>query len=117
MCIEPILGVITTCLPVLKPIFNKIRNLMKKCSTSQGASISWKSRSIPIFMRASRVWKTTSENRSGRGGLDSMVSMEDSRRSESGGQSASKAEKVLGMKMCAIIVRRDVQIESACIEV
>lgn len=117
MCLEPTLGVITACLPVLKPIFVKLRDSMKIFNGKKGTSISWNSGSIPIFMRISHLWASMSGHSSGRGEMDSIIPMEDSKRSENGGQSTAKVEKVLGMKVCDVHVRRDIHVESACIEV
>lgn len=117
MCLEVILGVTTACSPVLEPIFVKLRDSMKVCNVREGTSISWESRSTQFLMRISHIWASISGHSFGRGNRDSVVLMEDSRRSESGDQSTAKVEKVLGVKVGDVHVRRDIHVESAHIEV
>ena len=117
MCLEVVIGITTTCLPVLKPIFVKVCDSMKLFSGKKGTGISWKSRSIPIFMRVSHTLASMSGKHPDMGEVDSTVPMEDSKRSESGGQSTAKVERVLGIKVCEVHVRRDILVESAYIEV
>ena len=113
---EAILGVITACLPVLKPVFDKVRDSMKRYDDKKGISKFLKSGSISIFMRMSQIWKWKSGKRAERERLDSMISMEDLGRSESGIQSTPKVERVVGMKVFEINVQREVNVESTSIE-
>ena len=62
------------------------------------------------------MWKSMSGKQAGREGLDSKFSMEDLRRSESGGQPTDKEEIVVGMKASEIRVQRGVHVESASTE-
>ncbi|KAM0794045.1 hypothetical protein BDR22DRAFT_902421 [Usnea florida] len=101
---EPILGVITASLPVMKPVFSKVLDSTRGLGIRKYTSKVFRTASIPVFMRMSQMWNSRSGNRAGREGLDSETSLEDLRRSERG-MSASK-----------IRVQRDVCVESASIE-
>lgn len=113
MCLEAILGVLNACLPVLKPVFSKVQDSLKTISGRKGTSLSLKSGSIPICLRVSHMWQSRSGRRYGTEGLDSVISMEDLRRSESGTQPKSKAERLVGMKVFDIRVQRDFHVEIA----
>lgn len=136
MCLEVILGVLNACLPVLKPVFSKIRESMvlnncvhvwkpvfskvgrsmKKFGGKRDINMSWKSRGISIFMRVSHLWQSFSGTRFGRESLDSIGSIEDPGRRISGGQSTSQAERVVGMRVFEIHVQRDIYVESEELE-
>lgn len=115
-CLEAILGVLNACLPVLKPVFSKFRDSMKKLCGREIRSRSLKCGSIPMFMRVKHMWKSRSRNRAGREELDSIISMEDWRRNQNGVQSTSKAESFVGTKVFEIHVQRDVHVESSACE-
>lgn len=108
---EPILGVITACLPAFKPVFNKVRDSMKIFSGWKSKSKSSKYGSILIFMRVSQMWESSPRKRSGREGMDSMISIEDWR-DQSSGKPTSKVERLVGTKVFEIGVQRDVHVES-----
>lgn len=112
MCLEPTLGVITACIPFLKPIFVKLRDSIEFSRGNKGTTIPCKPGSVPIFMRASHMWASMSEKSSGRGMMDSDIPIEDWRRSKSGGQSTSKTGKALGVKASEIQVQKDIDVES-----
>ena len=116
-CLEAILGVITACLPVLKPVFNKVRSSLKKLNGWENTSTSLKSDSIPISMRVSHMLECKTRKRSGKEEVDSMISMEDLRRSESRPRFTSKAEKVVGVKVLEIHVQSDVHVDNASTQV
>lgn len=115
--VEATLGVLNACLPVLKPVFRKVRDSVPKPNWWKGTKTSIKSGSIPIFMRVSQMWQSSSGGRSRRDGLDSIISMENLTRSESAIQSSSKVDNVLGTKGSEIHVQRDIVVESTSIEV
>lgn len=104
-------------MPVLKPVFSKARNSLKTLSGRKNISPSLKSDSISIFMRVSHKLESRTRKRSGREELDSVISLEDLRRSESRTRFTSKAETVVGVKVLEIHVQSDVHVESASIEV
>ncbi len=83
----------------------------RKCTSKVSMSAS-----IPRFMRVSQMWESMSGKRAGRESLDSQISMEDLRRSESGAQPTDKVEIVVGMKASGIRVQRDVHVESTSTE-
>ena len=113
MCLEAILGVLNACLLVLKPVFSKVQDSLKTISGRKGTGLSSRSGSIPIFLRVSHMWQSRSGRRYGTEGLDSIISMEDQRRSESGTQPISKAQILVGMKAFDIHVQREFHVESA----
>ena len=112
MCLEAILGVITACLLVLKPVFSKIRDSMKKLSGRKGTMLSFKSGNIPILMRVSQIWQSRSVKRTGGEELNSMGSMGDRRQNQTDVQSTSEGERLVGRKFSEIHVLRDVDVES-----
>ena len=58
--LEALLGVICASLPVLKPIFNKMRGTAPKSGGRSDVSEILKSGTIPIFMRVSQMFSFTS---------------------------------------------------------
>ena len=116
MLFEVILGVTTACLPVLKPVFSKLGHPTRKLGGRKCTSKVLMSASIPIFMRMSQMWESMPGKRAGREGLDSKISMDDLRRSESGSQPTGKGEIVVGMKASEIRVQRDIHVESSSTE-
>lgn len=123
--LEALLGVINACLPILKPIFNKLRGAAPKIGNSTGVSEILKSGTIPIFMRVSQMFTLTS--RKGRSPLSDEETLtetsgwygekKDGKSNFDGGKGASppmtnKAERVMGIKTQEIHVRRDVDVES-----
>lgn len=113
---EMSLGIVNGCLPVLKPVYSKVRDSMRRLGGRRGTNSSSKFGSIPILMRVSQMWQSRSGRRHEREDLDSTILTEDLRRNENGVTPATKAERVLGMKLFAIHVQRDV-VESAFDEV
>ena len=131
---EVLLGVINACLPVLKPIFNKLRGTAPK-SNSGGGGVSeiLKSGTIPIFMRVSQMWTLASrkgkdvssdeetltewcgEKRGdGAPGIEGKGDAKEATVSakEISSPMTQKAERVLGLKPQGIHVRREVDVES-----
>ncbi|KAF6232414.1 hypothetical protein HO173_009519 [Letharia columbiana] len=129
--LEALLGVINACLPVLKPIFNKMRGTAPKRGDRSGVSEILKSGTIPIFIRVSQMWTLTS--RRGKTSSSDATLTETSgwygekgngKSGPEGGKGASvttkeisppitqKADRVLGITTQAIHVRRDVDVES-----
>ena len=129
--LEALLGVINACLPVLKPIFNKMRGTAPAKSSNAVNEI-LKSGTIPIFMRVSQMWtsssrkgkyssndeETLTENSiwneerkygkaSTRGGMDASVTTK-----EISVPKTPKSERILGIKVPEIYVRREVEVES-----
>ena len=110
-CLEAILGVLNPCLPVLKPDFDKVHNSLRRIGSKEGTNISWRSRSIPLFMRMSGMWGSRSE----RGfGMETLTSMDEFQRNERGGLSAITSERTAKPKASEIHVRIDVNVESVC---
>ena len=64
-------------------------------------------------MRVSHMWVSISGNRDRREGLDSVDAVEESERKWKAGQQKTKVERMMGVKVPEIYVRRDVDIESA----
>ena len=132
-CLEGLLGVVNACLPVLKPIFNKMRGTAPK--SGPGVNEILKSGTIPIFMRVSQMFtlasrkgkdstsdgETLTENS---GWYEERKSKQRGKFDVEGGTGASvvtreisppmteKAEKLMGIKAQEIHVRRDVDVES-----
>ena len=88
MCFEVILGVLNACLPVLKPVFDKIRAL--------------KFNSIPVSILVKQIWQSRSEKRKA-----------EEWRTRNCIQSLSEPGKFVRMKACEVHVREDVHVESA----
>lgn len=109
MCLEAILGVLNACLPVLKPIFNKVRGSVKRFGSEMK---SLKYHSIPISVLVSQMWGSRTGKHTGRGYLDSMIPME-AWRNQNVIRSTSKADRVVGMKVFEINVQKDVYVETA----
>ena len=131
--LEALLGVITACLPVLKPIYNKIRGTARKNGEGSGVNEILKSGSIPIFMRMSQMFSLTS--RKGKFNSADEETLTESPRyygekspggqvSDESGKVTSvitreishpmteKAERVMGIRVYGTPVRRDVDVES-----
>ena len=62
------------------------------------------------------MWGSWSGTRAGREALDSEISLEDMRRSESGSQPTDMVEETVGMKASEIRVQRDVHVVSTSTE-
>ena len=132
---EVLLGVINACLPVLKPIFNKLRGTAPKSSSGGAVSEILKSGTIPIFMRVSQMWTLASrkgrdvssdeetltewygEKRDiyeagakGSGGGDAKEASVSTK--EISSPMTQKAERVLGLKPQEIHVKKEVDVES-----
>ncbi|CAD6591541.1 MAG: hypothetical protein ASARMPREDX12_005215 [Alectoria sarmentosa] len=61
-CLEAILGVITACLPVLNPVFNKARSSLKKLYSWKNECTTLKYGSTPTFMWVSHMLERTTIN-------------------------------------------------------
>ena len=132
-CLEALLGVVNACLPVLKPIYNKLRGTAPKGGAEVNEIL--KSGTIPIFMRVSQMFTLASRKRkdSTNDGetLTENSTWYEERKREQGGKSdveggtgasvttreisppmTEKAEKLMGIKAQEIHVRRDVDVES-----
>ncbi len=130
--LEALLGVISACLPVLKPIFNKMRGTAPKSGDSSGVKEILKSGTIPVFMRVSQMFTLTSrkgkysssdeatltetsgwyaENSGGKvvpkGGKEASVTTK-----EISPPMTQKTERIMGIKPQVIHVRKDVDVES-----
>lgn len=138
--LEALLGVINACLPVLKPIYNRMRGTAPKSGTNgSGVNEILKSGSIPIFMRVSQMLSLTS--RKGKYSSSDEESLTESSSSawygekkkfsntaqcgvesrkeapcvttkETSPPMTQKAERMRGIKAQEILVRRDVDVES-----
>ena len=86
---------------------------MHASSAKKGDSKLYTSGSIPIFMRVSHMWVSMTGKRNGKEGLDSVSSVEEWGRNGKAGQHETKVERVMGVKVPEIYVRRDVDVESA----
>ena len=127
------MGVINACLPVLKPIYNKIRGTARKSDEGSGVNEILKSGTIPIFMRMSQMFTLTS--RKGTVNSTDEETLTESARycgeknpngkvSDEGGKVANvikkeishpiteKAERLMGIKIYRTPVRRDVDLEN-----
>lgn len=130
--LEALLGIICACLPVLKPIFNKMRGTAPKGGESSRVREILKSGTIPIFMRVSQMLTLTS--RKGKYSSSDEETLtetfrwygekKDGKSGAEAGKDASvttkeisppmpqKAERVMGINAQEIHVRRDVEVES-----
>lgn len=138
--LEALLGVINACLPVLKPIYNRMRGTAPKSGTNgSGVNEILQSGSIPIFMRVSQMLSLTS--RKGKYSSSDEESLTESSSSAWYGEKkkfsntaqcgvesrkeapcvttkeisppmTQKAERMRGIKAQEILVRRDVDVES-----
>lgn len=64
-------------------------------------------------MRVSHMWGSISGKRDGKEGLDSVNAIEEWGRKRRGSQQETKVERVMGVKVHEIHVRKDVDVESA----
>ena len=112
-CLETSFGVFTASLPVLKPVFNKLRDSVANFSGKNGMYTVVKSSSITNFMRVSQLWELISGEHAHRDGSKPTVSMGDWRRNQTGTWSRSNAERLPEMKFPEIHVQRDFHVESA----
>lgn len=130
--LEALLGIISACLPVLKPIFNKMSGTIPKDSKISSVKEILTSGTIPIFMRVSQMWTmTTGRGRSSSSDEETLTETSgwygDKRNVNAdvvGEKQASattreisapmteKAERVMGIKPKEIYVRREVDVES-----
>ena len=112
MCLEAILGVLNACLPVLKPIFNKVCDSMKRLSGWKSERKYWKHWGAPKFVRVNQMWGSRIGKHTGRGDVDSTIPMQDWR-NQNVIQSTHKADRVLGTTTFGINVQKDVYVETA----
>ena len=108
---EPILSVITACLPVLKPVFDKAHHSIKRIGGRLAIRSFSGSGSIPIVMRVSQMWNSVSAQRAERDGMNLIVAMEDWRRVQTEIGSTSQAERPEGVNLPDIHVQKDVHVE------
>ena len=139
--LEALLGVINACLPILKPIFDKMRGIAPGGADSgSGVREILQSGTIPIFMAVSQMF-SRKERGSASGGEtfadnsrwyeEEEERMKRKKEKERSGESdtedgkeagattmkisppmTDKAERVMGIKTYEIHVRRDVDVES-----
>lgn len=107
MCLEVLLGVTTACLPVLKPIFNKVRDWVKSFSHRRKTSKSSIFGSILILRQVSQLKRT------GRADLDSMIEIEDWGTTQNCIQSTPRPVRDARLKETEIHIQREVRVESA----
>ena len=112
MCLEAILGIISACLPVLKPVFDKLGDWFKTFSRMGNTSSSLNYGTIPIWIQVSRMWQSRSERRVGNEELDSIFEMDDWRRTQNCIEPAPGGVQNVGMNKTEIRVQRDVHVES-----
>ncbi|KAM0797175.1 hypothetical protein BDR22DRAFT_466521 [Usnea florida] len=75
-CLEATLGIITGCLLVLKPVYDKFRAPKKVPTVWGGTNRSCTPGSISILLRLSHMWLSMSGKRSGREGWESVDPIE-----------------------------------------
>ena len=130
--LEALLGVITASLPVLKPIYNKIRGTARKNGEGSGVNEILKSGTIPIFMRMSQMFSLTSRKGKtnsadeetltetprcyGEKSPDGEVSVESGKATKVTTKEISypmteKAERLMGVRVYGTPMRRDVDVE------
>lgn len=129
--LEALLGVINACLPVLKPIFNKMRGTTPKKGNGSDVSEILKFGTIRILMRVSQMLTLTSrkgkELSSGDGILiETSGRYEEKEKGVSGAEDGKearvttmeisspltqKAERVMGIKAQEIHVKRNVDVD------
>lgn len=130
--LEALLGVISACLPVLKPIFNKMCGTAPKGGNGSAVSEILKSGTIPIFMRVSQMWTLATgkwkysssdeetltetsgwygEKKNGKAYIDGEKQASVTTK-EISPPMTQKAERVMGIKPQEIHVRREVDVES-----
>ena len=112
---EPLVSVITACLPVLKPVFIKAHHLIKRLGGRPAIRSLLEFGSIPIVMHVSQMWNSVSAQRAERDGMNSIVAMEDWRRVQTEIGSTSQAERPEGGNLPDnqpdIHVQKDIHIE------
>jgi len=112
--LETLLGIISACMPMLRPIAKKLYNVFQKRGTD--SAVTGTSGSIPIMMRISHMFNVSSKrNASSKYALSIDPSWcEDLRgeECEAGASPEPKADRILGIKAAEIHVRKDVEIES-----
>ena len=113
MCLEVLLGVTTACLPVLKPVFKKVREWVKSFSHRRKTSKSSIFGSILILRQVSQMWQPRSRKRTRRADLDSMIEIEDWRRTQNCIQSTPRPVRAGRLKETEIHIQREVRVESA----
>lgn len=108
--LEALLGVINACLPVLKPVFDRFRLVIPK--RDNGTIKSFMSGSIPIMLRLSHPWDRSV-------GKSTLIDGDSPSPEPSEGAwikdtaaPTPKVERMIGMKVAEIYVRKDVDIES-----
>jgi len=107
---ETLLGIISACLPMMRPIAKKLCDIFQK----RGAStVTNTSGSIPILMRISHMVNLSSTKHGWNKYASSLESSELSEK-EYGVRASPefKADRVLGIRAAEIHVRKDVDIES-----
>ena len=112
MCLEVIVGILSACLPVLQPVFERLGDLFKSFSRRGNTSSSLDYGTIPISIRVSRMWQSRSGRGVGREELDSIFEMDDGRRTKNCIESAPGVVQGVGMNETGIRVQTDVHVES-----
>lgn len=113
LCLEVILGVISACLPVLRPIFDKVRDWIKSSSPEGYPNPYSNYSSIPIWTQMRQMWQSRSGRRAGREEPDSILEMEDWARTRNCIESAPGSAQGVDPKGTEIHVQTDVRVESA----
>lgn len=113
MCLEVILGVISACLPVLRPVFEKVRDWIKSSSPMSNPHPSSNHSSTPIWIQVSQMWQSRARRRTGPEEQDSIMEMEDWTRTHNCIESAPASARGVEIKGTEIHVQRDVHVESA----
>ena len=110
MCLEVILGVLNACLPVLRPVFDKLGDWKKSFSRSDSSNTSSKFRNIS---NGSQTWQSRSKKRAGSEELDSVTGIEDRRRRRDCDQARTGPKMGVRIQETEIHVQRDIRVESA----
>ena len=112
---EPLLSVITACLPVSKPVFDKAHHSIKRIGGTPAIRSFLESGSIPIFMRVSQMRNTVSAQADERNGTNSIIAMEEWGRVQTEIGSTSQTERPEGENLPDnlpdIHVQKDIHIE------
>ena len=112
---EPVLSVITACLPVLKPVFNEAHHVIQRISSRLAIRPFLESESSPIVTRVIQMRNLASAQRAERDGEHSIVAMEDWRRVQTEIESTSQADRPEGVNspnnLPDIHVQKDIHIE------
>lgn len=109
--LEALLGIVNACLPVMKPAFDKMRSGL---STADDSTIkTFMSDRVPRLLRLRHSWNwSVVSNSNNDRHSPSPEPREGAWMKEGSNDSAPKVERMIGMKVANIHVRKDIDVES-----